>query len=122
VPYYHVVFTLPAPIGDIAYQNKAVIYGILFKAAAETLITIAADPKQLGARIGLTAVLHSWGSALTHPNSIMAPARSVIAISRGGPSPAITTTTPHPTTRGSQIPIAPARGTAVLIPARGFLP
>jgi hypothetical protein len=66
VPYYHVVFTLPAPIGAIAYQNKAVIYGILFKAAAETLITIAADPKQLGARIGLTAVLHSWGSALTH--------------------------------------------------------
>ena len=66
VPYYHVVFTLPAPIGDIAYQNKAVIYDILFKAAAETLITIAADPKHLGARIGLTAVLHSWGSALTH--------------------------------------------------------
>src|SRR6202045_4628538 len=66
VPYYHVVFTLPAPIGDIAYQNKAVIYDILFKAAAETLITIAADPKHLGARIGITAVLHSWGSALTH--------------------------------------------------------
>ncbi len=66
VPYYHLVFTLPAPIADIAYQNKAVIYGILFKAAAETLITIAADPKHLGARIGLTAVLHSWGSALTH--------------------------------------------------------
>jgi hypothetical protein len=66
VPYYHVVFTLPAPVADIAYQNKAVIYGILFKAAAETLITIAADPKHLGARIGLTAVLHSWGSALTH--------------------------------------------------------
>jgi hypothetical protein len=60
------VFTLPAPIGDIAYQNKAVIYAILFKAAAETLITIAADPKHLGARIGLTAVLHTWGSALTH--------------------------------------------------------
>jgi hypothetical protein len=66
VPYYHVVFTMPAPIADIAYYNKAVIYGILFKAAAETLITIAADPKHLGARIGLTAVLHSWGSALTH--------------------------------------------------------
>src|SRR6266516_3163928 len=66
VPYYHLVFTLPAPIADIAYQNKAVIYGILFKAAAETLVTIAADPKHLGARIGLTAVLHSWGSALTH--------------------------------------------------------
>src|SRR5437660_6777145 len=66
VPYYHVVFTLPAPIADIAYQNKAVIYDILFKAAAETLVTIAADPKHLGARIGLTAVLHTWGSALTH--------------------------------------------------------
>src|ERR1700745_3618138 len=66
VPYYHVVFTMPAPIADIAYYNKAVIYGILFKAAAETLITIAANPKHLGAWIGLTAVLHSWGSALTH--------------------------------------------------------
>jgi hypothetical protein len=66
VPYYHVVFTLPAPIGDIAYQNKAAIYDILFKAAAETLTTIAADPKHLGARIGLTSVLHTWGSALTH--------------------------------------------------------
>ena len=66
VPYYHVVFTLPAPIADIAYHNKAAIYGILFKAAAETLITIAADPKHLGARIGLTAVLHTWGSALPH--------------------------------------------------------
>ena len=66
VPYYHVVFTLPAPVADIAYQNKAAIYAILFKATAETLITIAADPKHLGARIGLTAVLHTWGSALTH--------------------------------------------------------
>ncbi len=65
VPYYHVVFTLPRPIADIATHNKAEIYGILFKAAAETLITIAADPKHLGARIGLTAVMHSWGSALT---------------------------------------------------------
>src|ERR1700740_2424747 len=66
VPYYHVVFTLPASIADIAYQNKAVIYDLLFKAAAETLIAIAADPKHLGARIGMTAVLHTWGSALTH--------------------------------------------------------
>jgi len=66
VAYYHVVFTLPAPIADIAYQNKAAIYAILFKTAAETLITIAADPRHLGARIGLTAVLHTWGSALTH--------------------------------------------------------
>jgi hypothetical protein len=65
-PYYHLVFTLPAEIADIAYQNKAVIYDLLFKAAAETLIAIAADAKHLGARIGLTAVLHTWGSALTH--------------------------------------------------------
>jgi hypothetical protein len=64
VPYCHVVFTLPRQIADIAYQNKAEIYGILFRAAAETLLTIAADPKHLGARIGLTAVLHSWGSAM----------------------------------------------------------
>lgn len=66
VEYYHVVFTLPAPIADIAYQNKAVIYGLLFDVAAETLLTIAADPKHLGARIGATLVLHTWGSALTH--------------------------------------------------------
>jgi len=66
VEYYHVVFTLPAPIADIAYQNKAEIYAILFKAAAETLIAIAVDPRHLGARIGLTAVLHTWGSAMTH--------------------------------------------------------
>ena len=66
VAYYHVVFTLPAPISDIAYTNKAVIYGLLFRIAAETLQTIAADPRHLGARIGLTLVLHTWGSALTH--------------------------------------------------------
>jgi hypothetical protein len=66
VPYYHVVFTLPAAIGDIAHQNKAVVYDLLFKASAETVLTIAADPKHLGARIGVTAVLHTWGSALTH--------------------------------------------------------
>ena len=66
VDYYHVVFTLPAQIADIAYQNKAVIYNILFKATAETLLTIAADSKHLGARIGVTMVLHTWGSALTH--------------------------------------------------------
>ncbi len=66
VPYCHVVFTVPAQIADIAYHNKAEVYDILFKAAAETLMTIAADPKHLGARIGFTAVLHTWGSALTH--------------------------------------------------------
>jgi hypothetical protein len=66
LPYYHVVFTLPAAIGAIAYQNKGLVYSLLFKAASETMLTIAADPKHLGARIGITAVLHSWGSALTH--------------------------------------------------------
>ena len=66
VEYYHVVFTLPAPVADIAYQNKAVVYGLLFDIAAETLLRIAADPKHLGARIGATLVLHTWGSALTH--------------------------------------------------------
>src|SRR5258706_197038 len=66
VPYFHVVFTLPAPIGDIAYHNKAVIYDLLFKASAETLTTIAADPRHLGARVGVTSVLHSWGSAMSH--------------------------------------------------------
>ena len=65
-PYYHVVFTLPASIGAIAFQNKAAVYDLLFRTAAETLTAIAADPKHLGARIGLTAVLHTWGSALTH--------------------------------------------------------
>ena len=66
VPYYHLVFTLPGPIADIAYQNKAVLYDLLFKVSAETLLTIAADPKHLGARIGITSVLHTWGSAMTH--------------------------------------------------------
>ncbi|TMJ80406.1 MAG: IS91 family transposase [Alphaproteobacteria bacterium] len=66
VPYFHVVFTLPARIADIAYQNKTVIYDLLFKASSETVLTIAADPKHLGARIGILSVLHTWGSALTH--------------------------------------------------------
>src|SRR5262245_33594735 len=66
VQYFHIVYTLPAPIADIAYQNKRVIYDLLFKAAAKTTITIAEDPKHLGASIGLTAVLHTWGSAMTH--------------------------------------------------------
>ncbi len=66
VGYFHLVFTLPAEIAPIAYQNKAVVYDLLFRAAAETLLTIAADPRHLGARIGFTAVLHSWGSAMTH--------------------------------------------------------
>ena len=66
VEYYHVVFTLPAPISAIAYTNREIIYGLLFDIAAQTLRTIAADPKHLGARIGSTLVLHTWGSALTH--------------------------------------------------------
>jgi hypothetical protein len=66
VDYYHVVFTLPAPLSALAYTNKELMYGLLFDVAAETLRTIAADPKHLGARIGLTLVLHTWGSALTH--------------------------------------------------------
>jgi ssDNA-binding Zn-finger/Zn-ribbon topoisomerase 1 len=66
VPYFHVVFTLPARIAEVAYQNKAVIYDLLFKASSEATLTIAADPKHLGARIGILSVLHTWGSALTH--------------------------------------------------------
>jgi hypothetical protein len=66
VGYFHLVFTLPAEIAPLAYQNKAVVYDLLFRSAAETLLTIAADPRHLGARIGATAVLHSWGSAMTH--------------------------------------------------------
>ena len=66
VGYFHVVFTLPAEVADIAGQNKAIVYDLLFRAASETMMTIAADPKHLGARIGITAVLHTWGSAMTH--------------------------------------------------------
>jgi putative transposase/transposase-like zinc-binding protein len=66
LPYFHLVFTLPAAIADIAYQNKGVIYDLLFKASSEALLTIAADPKHLGARVGILSVLHTWGSALTH--------------------------------------------------------
>ena len=66
VGYFHVVFTLPAPIVDIAFQNKRVIYDLLFKASAETMLTIAADKKHLGAKIAITSVLHTWGSAMTH--------------------------------------------------------
>jgi hypothetical protein len=66
VGYFHVVFTLPAEVADIALQNKAAVYHLLFKAASATMLTIAADPKHLGARIGITAVLHTWGSAMTH--------------------------------------------------------
>lgn len=66
VEYFHVVFTLPAQIAQIAYWNKKAVYGLLFKASAETVTTIAADPKRMGAKVGLTSVLHTWGSAMTH--------------------------------------------------------
>jgi len=66
VPYYHLVFTLPAAVADIAYHNKATVYDLLFKASSEALMTIATDPKHLGARVGAISVLHTWGSALTH--------------------------------------------------------
>ena len=70
MPYFHVVFSLPAQIADIAYQNKAVIYDLLFKAASDTVLTIAADPDHLGAKVSITAVLHTWGSAMTqNPHS-----------------------------------------------------
>ena len=66
IGYFHVVFTLPAEVADVAWQNKAILYDLLFQTASETMMTIAADPKHLGARIGITAVLHTWGSAMTH--------------------------------------------------------
>ncbi len=66
VPYFHVVYTLPAPIADLAFTNKAVVYDILFKASAQATITIAADRKRLGAKVGITSVLHTWGSAMVH--------------------------------------------------------
>jgi hypothetical protein len=75
VPYFHVVFTLPPPIADLAYQNKAVIYDLLFKASSETVLAIAADPKHLGARIGITAVLHTWGSTMMHHSTFMSSSR-----------------------------------------------
>ena len=66
IEYYHIVFTIPAEIADVAFQNPAVVYNILFRAASQTLLTIAADPKHLGVQTALTAVLHTWGSAMTH--------------------------------------------------------
>jgi putative transposase/transposase-like zinc-binding protein len=84
VPYFHVVFSLPVQIADIAYQNKAAVYDILFKASAETMLTIAADPKHLGGRIGILSVLHTWGSALTHhPHVHMIVPGGGIALARG---------------------------------------
>ena len=83
VEYYHVVFTLPAPISDIAYQNKNVIYDLLFQGTAETLRTLAAGPKHLGARIGFTAVLHTWGSAMTHHCAVFSLHQGIVVGSAG---------------------------------------
>ena len=80
VPYFHVVFTLPAPAGQIAFQNKAVVYAILFRTAAEALTTIGADPRHLGAQLGITAVLHTWGQTLQHHPHIHC------LVTGGGPS------------------------------------
>ena len=80
-PYFHVVFTLPVPVGEIAFQNKAIVYAILFRAAAETLATIAADPRHLGAKLGMTMVLHTWGQTLLHHPHIHC------VVPGGGPSP-----------------------------------
>ncbi len=92
VPYFHVVYTLPSELRDIAYQNKRVIYNLLMKAAAETTLAIASDPKRLGARIGVTAVLHTWGSALTHHPHVhmIVPAEGSRSITRDGSPPAPT--------------------------------
>ena len=81
VPYFHVVFTLPARVAAIAFQNKAVVYAILFKAAAEAMTTLAANPRRLGAEIGVVAVLHTWGQALTHHPHVHC------VMPGGGPSP-----------------------------------
>jgi hypothetical protein len=101
VDYYHVVFTLPAPISAIAYYNKAEIYALLFDAAAETLLTIAADPKHLGASIGATLVLHTWGSALTHHPHVHG------IVPGGGLSP--TASAGSPASRASSCPCACCR-------------
>lgn len=80
VPYFHVVFSLPAEIGDIAYQNKAVVYDLLMKVSADTMLTIAADPEHLGAKIAITSVLHTWGSAMMHhPHEALPPAILMLA-------------------------------------------
>ena len=81
VPYFHVVFTLPAPVAEIAFQNKETVYAILFRTAAETLRTIGADPRHLGAEIGLVAVLHTWGQTLLHHPHVHC------VVPGGGPSP-----------------------------------
>lgn len=81
VPYFHVVFTLPAPAAEIAFQNKAAVYALLLRAAAETLCTIAADPRHLGAEIGIVTVLHTWGQNLHHHPHVHC------VVPGGGPAP-----------------------------------
>ena len=89
VPDYHLVFTLPAALADIAYQNKAAVYDLLFKASSETLITIAADPRHLAARVGAISVLHTWSSALTHhPHVHMIAPGGGLSLTVSGGSPA----------------------------------
>ena len=89
IPYFHIVFTLPAEIGAIAYQNKDAIYALLFKAASDTMLTIAADPKHLGAKIGITAVLHTFYGAFwasqEHVVSLCEDASFFIAAPLGNP-------------------------------------
>jgi hypothetical protein len=103
VPYFHVVFTLPAAIADIAFQNKRVVYNLLLKASAEALLRIAADPKHMGARIAITSVLHTWGSAMTHHPHVH------MIVPGGGISPdrmLIVRVKPHSVSAGS--PAGPA--------------
>ena len=88
VPYFHVVFTVPAPIAAIALQNKAIVYDMLFKAAAETIRTIAADPKHLGAEIGMIAILHTWGQTLTITRTCTASSPAAASAPTGAGSPA----------------------------------
>src|ERR1039457_4334894 len=87
VPYFHVVFTLPGRIAAIAYQNKAVIYDLLFKASSQTMRAIAADPKHLGVKIGFTSVLHTWGPAMTHHPHLLG--RGYRSPDRDGPPPSV---------------------------------
>ena len=87
VRYFHLVFTLPKQIADIAHQNKREIYNLLMRASADTVIKIAADPKHLGAKVGITSVLHTWGSAMTHHphvHMIVPPSRQIALQSPAG--------------------------------------
>ena len=102
VPYFHVVFTVPAPIAEIAFQNKTVVYGILFKAAAETLRLIAADPKHLGAALGLVAVLHTWGQNLHPSGALLRPADRSTAPPRRPSQPRLVARRDHRVHRPAQ--------------------